>query len=53
MTETTTFDYNLSGIDRVTGTSRVGKVITIQQQVGTIKTNYKCKIPEAEDHGYS
>ena len=53
MIKTTTFDYDLSGIDRITQTPTVGELLTFQQQVNPIQTSYKCKITEVRNQGWS
>ena len=53
MNKTNAVDYNLSGIDQITGTPTVGDLITFQKQLTKVQTSYKCDITEAGDHRYS
>ena len=48
-----TFDYDISGINRVEEIPSIGQLIIFQKQLGKVQTSYKCNIPEAKDHGWS
>lgn len=47
------FEYDLSGIDRITGIPTVGDMLVFQRQLAKIQTSYHCKCPNAGNHGWS
>ena len=47
------FDYDLSGIDQITGIPTVGDMLVFQRQLVKIQTSYQCKCPNAGNHGWS
>ena len=46
------FDYDLSGINQITGIPTVGQVLVFQRQLAKIQTSCQCKCLNAGNHGW-